>query len=320
MAMAVDLPECAGLEAIRIRKADLLRFWIIVTITLSITGITYLAMAAGYGSIVPQLFYFPILYTVYFYPKRCLHVAGACAAAYLIVALAFAGTGPVQVSGILFQAFLFIAIAAGARAVLKSREELPFADMPEDPGSVSLLIHNGENNHAEFKRGMLWSTVLSKEMIQAHESLEVKRYGHQAGRFIIAKSLAAFLNSDGGDLLIGVTEDRILNTTAVTGIEQDYPLMPPTDRNTDGYRRTIIDAVIRRYLPEIFVSSSRYLRISFAEFSGKTVCHIHVIPSDRPVFVDTGNEELFFIRIDSSSRALVGKNLTRYILNRFAAS
>jgi len=306
-----------ALRTIRIQKTDLVRIWVIVAITLAITGTTYIAMEAGYGSIVPQLFYFPILYTVYCYPGRSITIACSCAAAYVIIALSFTPFDPRLISGILFQAFLFIAIAAGARFVLKRQEEQPFSERVDETRSIRMMIHTGEGNHVEFKRGILWSTSLTKEMIQAHESFEVKRYGQNAGKFILAKSIASFLNTEGGDLLLGVSEDRMHNTTTVTGIEDDYSRMQEKDRNPDGYRRIIIDAVIRHYLPEIFVSASRNLRISFTELSGKTVCHIHILPSDRPVFVNTGSEEIFFIRIEASSRNLAGQNLTRYILSRF---
>jgi len=318
--MSPDMPGVATRRTIQIQKTDFVRFWVIVTITLSIAGITYLAMKAGYGAIVPQLFYFPIFYTAYFYPKRSIYIACSCAAAYLIIAFSFLPSDPQQISGIIFQTFLFVAITAGAWYILKRQEKQPFAGPEDETSSIRMMIHNGEGNRVEFKRGALWSTALTKELILAHESLEVKRYGQNAGKFLIAKSIASFLNTDGGDLLIGVSEDRVHNAITVTGIEDDYSRMREIDRNPDGYRRMIIDAVIRHYLPEIFVSASRHLRISFATLSGKTVCHIRVLPSERPVFVDTGSEEIFFIRIDASSRTLSGQNLTRYILNRFKSS
>jgi hypothetical protein len=318
--MSPDMPGFASLRAIRIENIDVVRFWVIASLTFSIAGITFLAMKAGYGSIVPQLFYFPILYTAYFYPRRSIPVGCSCAAAYLVVALSFALSDMQQVPGIVFQAFLFVAIAAGAWYVLKRQRELPSGGPADKTGAVRMMIRNGEGNRVEFKRGTLWSTPLTKEAILAHESLEVKRYGQNAGKFLIAKSIASFLNSDGGDLLIGVSEDRVHNTTTVTGIEDDLSRMQERDRNHDGYRRMIIDAVIRHYLPEIFVSASRHLGISFTELSDKTVCHIHVRPSEKPVFVNTGSEEIFFIRIDASSRTLNGQNLTRYILDRFRSS
>src|SRR5208337_1399642 len=116
-------------------------------------------------------------------------------------------------------------------------------------------------------------------------------------KFIVARSIAGFLNTDGGDLVLGIREDRMLSTTEVMGIESEYFHLQEMDRNPDGYRRMLIDSVVRKYLPEIFDSASRFIRITFPLIDGKTICHLHVTPTDRPVFVDTGTEELFFIRV-----------------------
>ena len=143
---------------------------------------------------------------------------------------------------------------------------------------------------------------------------------NNASKFIIARSIAGFLNTDGGELVIGIREDRMLNTTEVVGIGDEYARLQEKDRNPDGYRRMLIDSVVRKYLPEIFESASRFIQISFPVVGDKTLCHVHVIPTDRPVFVDTGTEELFFIRVDATTRPLAGKTMTRYILNRFSSS
>ena len=74
---------------VRWSHTDLVRFWVIVTFILSIIGIAYISMSAGYGTIVPQLFYFPILYTAYFYPDRGMYVACSCGVAYSFVAAFF---------------------------------------------------------------------------------------------------------------------------------------------------------------------------------------------------------------------------------------
>ena len=298
--------------------ADLLRGWVIAALVLSIAGITYIAMAAGYGTVIPQLFYFPILYAAWFYPGRSLYVASGCAAVFLIVAVPLVPPHALAIGGIVFQAVLFVLIAAGAGFVLKAREGAPFAEPADESGSILAMIRTGECDFVEFKREALWSLGLTKEEITANESLEVRKYGHHASKFIIARSIAGFLNAEGGDLVIGVREDRVLNTLEVTGIGNDYARLAEKDRNTDGYRRMLIDAIVRKYLPEVYESAAKYLRISFPVVQGKTVCHVHVAPSEKPVLVDTGSEEIFFIRIDASTRALTGKAMARYVLNRFA--
>jgi hypothetical protein len=182
------------------------------------------------------------------------------------------------------------------------------------------MIKAGESGHREFKLQALWSAHLTKEEIAASESAEVKKYRTNASKFIIARSIAGFLNTDGGDLLIGIREDRINNAITVAGIENDYPLLTEVDRNPDGYRRMLVDAIIRKYIPEIFDTASQFIHISFPEVSGKTLCHIHVKRSEKPVFVDSGTEEIFFVRVDASTRAIAGKTLTHYTLTRFSGS
>jgi hypothetical protein len=305
---------------LHVSQTDLLRFVVIVAITLAITGVTYVATAAGYGAIVPQLFYFPILYATYFYPNRGIYVAWCSAAAYLVIAIPFAMPDTFRMAGIGIQALLFVVVAAGAGYLLRTRMLLPYAKPEDAAGAIMRMIRTGECDHVEFKLRALWSVDLPTDEIAASKSPEVRRYRNYASKFIVARSIAGFLNTDGGDLVIGIREDRMLSTTVVVGIEDEYPHLQELDRNPDGYRRMLIDSVVRKYLPEIFESASRFIRITFPVIDGKTICQIHVTPTDRPVFVDTGTEEIFFIRVDASTRALTGKTMTRYILNRFTSA
>jgi hypothetical protein len=321
MILSSSLMGFRAIVPYQVSNSDLIRFWVISSITISIIGITYISTAAGYGAIVPQLFYFPILYTTYFYPDRGLYVAGTCAVAYLGIALSFVSPDPMIIGGIVFQALLFVGIAIGSGYVLRSQAlSLYVKPTGQDAGAIQEMIKAGESGHREFKLQSLWSAHLTKEEIAASESPEVKKYRTNASKFIIARSIAGFLNTDGGDLIIGIREDRINNAITVAGIENDYPLLNEEDRNPDGYRRMLVDAIIRKYLPEIFDTASRFIHIAFPVVSGKTLCHIHVTRSDKPVFVDSGTEELFFIRVDASTRAIAGKTLTHYTLTRFLGS
>jgi hypothetical protein len=298
---------------------DLVRFWVIVSFIISIIGIAYVSMSVGYGTIVPQLFYIPILYTAYFYPDRSMYVACCCGVAYTFVAAFFVVPELYAVAGIIFQALLFVVIAAAAALVLKHREtgspQLPM----DDTVAIQHMINSGENDRIEFKLQSLWSSDLTREEILASESSEIRKYRNNASKFIIARSIAGFLNTDGGDLIIGVQEDRIKNSTQAVGIEDDYRKLQEKDRNPDGYRRMIVESIVQKYLPEIFNTASRFIHLSFPSLSGRTLCHIHILPADKPVFVTIGNEEIFFIRVDASTRSLSGKILTQYILTRFSS-
>jgi hypothetical protein len=298
---------------------DIVRFCVIVSFIVSIIGIAYVSMSAGYGTIVPQLFYIPILYTAYFYPDRSMYVACCCGAAYTFVAAFFVVPDLYAMAGIIFQALLFVVIAAAAALVLKQRETRPSVLPEDDADAIQAMINTGENDHIEFKLHSLWSADLTKEEILASESSEIRKYRNNASKFIIARSIAGFLNTDGGDIIIGIREDRIKNFIQAAGIEDDYWKLQEKDRNPDGYRRMIIESIIQKYLPEIVNTASRFIHLSFPSLSGRTLCHIHILPADTPVFVTIGNEEIFFIRIDASTRSITGKILTQYILTRFSS-
>jgi hypothetical protein len=232
---------------------DLVRFWVIVSFIISIIGIAYVSMSAGYGTIVPQLFYFPILYTAYFYPDRSMYVACCCGVAFSFVAAFFVVPELYALAGIIFQALLFVVIAAGAAIVLKHRDSNSPALPEDDAEAIRTMINAGENDRIEFKLQSLWSADLTKEEILAIESSEIRKYRNNASKFIIARSIAGFLNTDGGDLIIGIQEDRIKNSIRAVGIEEDYYKLQEKDRNPDGYRRMIVDSIIQKYLPRFLI-------------------------------------------------------------------
>jgi PAS domain S-box-containing protein len=100
------------LSRIDISHTDLVRLIVIISLTISCIIITAVSLSAHIGTIYAQLFYFPILYATYFYPKRGLYLAGFCAVAYEVLAYIylFPDTGIlIYTTG---QAVLFICITA----------------------------------------------------------------------------------------------------------------------------------------------------------------------------------------------------------------
>ena len=69
--------------------------------------------------------------------------------------------------------------------------------------SIEDIIADGESHFGEFKSSCLWSQSLGKEAILDRG---ISQYGTQTSKIIIAKSIAGFLNADGGCLVIGVKE------------------------------------------------------------------------------------------------------------------
>lgn len=95
-----------------ISHTEIVRLFVIASLTLSCIFITSISLTKHVETIYSQLFYFPILYATYFYPRRGLFLAGLCAVVYEVLAYIYVFP---DVAGLIYttgQAILFICIAA----------------------------------------------------------------------------------------------------------------------------------------------------------------------------------------------------------------
>jgi hypothetical protein len=178
------------------------------------------------------------------------------------------------------------------------------------------LIRKGEHGFIEFKSSALWSRNYTEQDIQASKEPDVRKYGRNLSRFIVAKTIAGFLNTDGGNLIIGIKENKNENKDEVVGIEGEYNKLK--DPCPDGYRRMILDDIIKYFFsPEIFNNFSKYISISFPVIDQKTLCWLQMKKADVPVFVNINREDLYYIRIDAETRQISGKQMSDYLLKKF---
>lgn len=164
----------------------------------------------------------------------------------------------------------------------------PAAEFLVQPTKLSIaeVLKNGEGHFSEFKTSSLWSQSLGKEEIHKRA---LGQFGQNTSKVIIAKSIAGFLNADGGDLLIGVKEVKETDKVEVIGIDSELSKLK--DKTFDGYRRMILDFVLKKYFPDIVMNRiNDYLRISFEEVEGKNVCRLNISPSNRRIFLKLNNE------------------------------
>jgi PAS domain S-box-containing protein len=95
-----------------ISHSDLARFIVIASLTICCICITWFSLALLGETIFIQIFYFPLLYTAYFYPRKGLYLAFICAVVYEILATLYMVP---SLSGFIYttvQAVLFIGITA----------------------------------------------------------------------------------------------------------------------------------------------------------------------------------------------------------------
>ena len=183
-----------------------------------------------------------------------------------------------------------------AQVVREGFERLREAQVHAPPERVSIhdLIADGESNILEFKERARWSYGTDK-----------KGKSEQ----IIVKSIAGFMNGEGGSLLIGVADDG-----TVPGLEADYATL--STGNRDGFERFLTQLIGDK----ISGPSPALCRISFDKAGDKDVCRIDVAASSRPVFACSANSKEFtdfWVRQGNKTEQFHGSELLDYKEDRW---
>ncbi|HSS09847.1 MAG TPA: ATP-binding protein [Acidimicrobiales bacterium] len=161
--------------------------------------------------------------------------------------------------------------------------------------SVEQMIAAGESGSVEFKSSARWNYRTSKR----DEDIEL----------VIAKTVAGFLNSEGGTLLIGVNDDG-----KVLGLDPDYQLMQRPDR--DRYELWLRD-LLARCLGQ---RNATLVSVSFEYVGGRDICRLDVAPAPAPVFVDIPKGPRtadFYVRAGNSTRRLLTDEVLDYQSHRW---
>ena len=181
---------------------------------------------------------------------------------------------------------------------------------------IDELLSIGEREYIEFKTSALWSVTLPSDKIEESNSFELNEYGRDASKVIIAETIASMLNTKGGHLLIGIKEVKNGDNYIITGIESEFGKID--DKSLDGYRRMLIDDIIRPYFPSfIYNYISDYIGIKFEEKDNRRICWVKLAESDKRVFITINDQDHFYIRTDAETRELIGKELVEYCGNSF---
>lgn len=121
------------------------------------------------------------------------------------------------------------------------------------------LIAAGETQHVEFKASLQWDYRQEKRNKDLYEP--------------VMKNLAAFMNTVGGVVLIGVADDG-----QVLGLTPDYQTMGKQD--SDGFENVFNMA----FNTMIGAEYRQFVDVSFPVVAGQQICMAAVRPSPEPVF------------------------------------
>ena len=159
---------------------------------------------------------------------------------------------------------------------------------PEKEFTLDELIETGESTTLEFKGSIRWDFRLN----QVNKVLEKS----------IVKTIAAFLNTSGGILVIGVSDEG-----DIWGIENDLQTLKRKD--LDGYENYLTTLVGNK----LGVQFTTQFKTSFINQEGRTVCIVKVTGSSVPVYLKDGDCVEFYVRSGNTSRQLNVEEVQEYI-------
>ena len=163
--------------------------------------------------------------------------------------------------------------------------EQPSAHLP----TVSELLRQMETQKVEFKKS-------------ARVSLENDAPERVINEGVI-KTVAAFLNSQGGTLAIGITDDG-----DILGLQPDLEFK---HQDLDGYQNWLTTLLINNIGSGVI---GAHVSLRIESVGSEVVCLIDVEPSHLGVYAKTtkGNQ-CFYVRINNTTRMLEGPDIQDYI-------
>ncbi len=152
---------------------------------------------------------------------------------------------------------------------------------------VRQIMVEGENDRTEFKSTLRWSLKDNK----VHHGVEIAWL----------KTVAAFLNSDGGRLLVGVDDKGV-----PLGIE------PDGFENEDKY----LLHVNNRLQQHIGAEHAANVRFGLYAAGAHKVLLIECGRASKPVFLTDAGQESFYVRTGPGTRSLTMSEMLGYIVER----
>lgn len=125
---------------------------------------------------------------------------------------------------------------------------------------------------------------------------------------MVLKTLAAFLNSDGGTLLIGVDKDK-----NVIGLDLDYATFSGNDK--EDQFRLCFDNLVQVHLGNHIHS---YLTVETPAINGKRIFAVTVKKKSKdPVYLKKKDKDVLYIRRSSSTAALETLEAAKYMISHW---
>lgn len=168
-----------------------------------------------------------------------------------------------------------------------SNVALAYSKAKKPDEDIQDQIRGGESKTLEFKETLSWDVRTKRKEKWIEES--------------VLKTMAAFMNSEGGQLFIGVDDKG-----TIVGVEQEVTKLYKTN---DKFLLHLKDL----YKAKIGGQFYPLINVELIEVENKEVARISCAKSDKEVFI--GDE--FFVRTTPATDKLEGTQMLEYVRRRF---
>lgn len=164
------------------------------------------------------------------------------------------------------------------------------------------LLRAGESERVEFK---------STARVNLHTGAKDDKMEQ-----VVAKTLCAFLNADGGALLIGVDDDGV-----PLGLEPDFGTLkaPDVDRYELWLRDLLSNTLGQNAAAMVHVE---FARLPDAQGVARDLCRVTAPAAPSPVYLRPSKSAApeLWVRLGNSSRQLTVDSATEYVMHRWPLS
>ncbi|WP_434970717.1 AlbA family DNA-binding domain-containing protein [Microbacterium sp. bgisy207] len=185
-------------------------------------------------------------------------------------------------------------IAFGSSILVTFLVSTLFAGLRRDPGEVDVaaLLAAGESDRVELKETARWNVREDKKDPRMEQ--------------VVAKTVAAFLNSGGGTLVVGAND-----AGEALGLDRDLATLRVADVDRfELWLRDLLSTLLGRNAAALPI-----VRFPAAP-NGKVVCVIVCPPSPRPVFMThakDGSSTELWVRVGNSTRSFAVDEAVEYV-------
>ncbi len=185
----------------------------------------------------------------------------------------------------------FIELILKAKKVLASKNPKEAVSL-DAKANILELLSKDEHENLEFKSTFRW------DMRQNAVNKVLEKS--------VMKTITAFLNSQGGHLVIGVDDNK-----TIIGLASDYGSLIRKD--ADGFENHFTQV----FHNMIGAEFRQFIKLNWSQIDGKECCVVSVLPSRKPAYLKNDNNgEEFYIRTGNGTTSLKLSEANAYIDSR----